>query len=110
MSRPLKVLNVNFLPNYTVYDLTKLYATPWPRELRRKSAEKYHFGGPWVRIQARTKNMSLIFFCADFSTFSYLELASDCFGGVHKQYGPKRWRVRLFYPMYVVTWFIVHGQ
>ena len=51
--------------------------------------------------------MSVIFFCADFSTFSYLELASDCFGGVHKQYGPKRGRVRLFYPMYVVTWFIV---
>ena len=42
LSRPCKVLNVNFLPNYTVYDLTKLYATPWPRELRRKSAEKYH--------------------------------------------------------------------
>ena len=51
--------------------------------------------------------MSIIFFCADFSTFSYLKLASDSFGGVHKQYGPKRERGRLFYPMYLVTWFIV---
>ena len=45
--------------------------------------------------------MSVIFFCADFSTFSYLKLASDSFGGVHKQYGPKRERGRLFYPMYL---------
>ena len=51
--------------------------------------------------------MSVIFFCADFSTFSYLKLASDSFGGVHKQYGPKREKGRLFYPMYLVTWFIV---
>ena len=68
----------------------------WLRELRRRSAETHHFGGPWVRIQARTENMSVIFFCADFSTFSYLKLASDTFGGVHKQYGPKRERGRLF--------------
>ena len=51
--------------------------------------------------------MSVIFFCADFFSFSYLKLASDSFGGVHKQYGPKRERGRLFYPMYVITWFIV---
>ena len=53
--------------------------------------------------------MSVIFFCADLSTFSYLKFARDSFGGVHKQYGPKTERGRLFYPMYVVTWFIVAG-
>ena len=42
--------------------------------------------------------------------FSYLKLASDSFGGVHKQYGPKRKRGRLFYPIYLVTWFIVLGN
>ena len=51
--------------------------------------------------------MSVSFFCADFSTFSYLKLAKHSFGGVHKQYGPKRERGRLFYPMYLMTWFIV---
>ena len=51
--------------------------------------------------------MSVIFFYADFSTFSYLKLASDTFGGIHKQYGPKRGRGRLFYLIYVITWFIV---
>ena len=81
--------------------------TPWLRELRHKYTKNYHFGGPWVRIQARIENMSQIFFCADFSTFSYWKLASDTFGGVHKQYGPKRERGSLFYPMYVITWFIV---
>ena len=54
--------------------------------------------------------MSLIFFCADFSTFSCLKLAGDSFGGYHKQYGPKRERGRLFYPMYLMTWFIVCCQ
>ena len=54
--------------------------------------------------------MSVIFFCADFSTFSYLKLASDSFGGVHKQYGPKRERGRLFYPMHLMTWFIVNDR
>ena len=53
--------------------------------------------------------MSVIFFCADFFSFSYLKLASDSFGGVHKQYGPKRERGRLFYPIYLMTWFIVEG-
>ena len=43
----------------------------WPRELRRRSAETHHFGCPWVRNQAQTENMSVIFFCEDFSTFSY---------------------------------------
>ena len=79
----------------------------WLRELRRKLTKLYHFGGPWVRIQAQTENVSEIFFCADFSTFSYLKSAIDSFGGVHKQYGPKRERVRLFYPTYLMTWFIV---
>ena len=53
--------------------------------------------------------MSVIFFCADFFSFSYLKLATDSFGGVHKHYGPKRERGRLFYHMYVITWFIVHA-
>ena len=74
---------------------------------RCRYAETYSFGGPWVRIQARTENMSVIFFCADFSTFSYLKLASDTFGGIHKQYGLKRGRGRFFYLIYVITWFIV---
>ena len=41
----------------------------WPRELRHRSAESHHFGGPWVRIQARTENVSVILFCADFYAF-----------------------------------------
>ena len=81
--------------------------TVWPRELGRKSINLLHFACPWVRIQAQTENMSVIFFCADFSTFSHLKLAKHSFGGVHKQYGPKRERGRLFYPMYLMTWFIV---
>ena len=52
--------------------------------------------------------MSVIFFCADFFSFSYLKSASDSFRGVHKQYGPGRERGRQFYPIYLVTWFIVH--
>ena len=71
------------------------------------SLQSLNFIGPQVRIQVRTENVSVIFFCADFSTFSYLKLAKHSFGGVHKQYGPKRDRGRLFYPMYVMTWFIV---
>ena len=67
----------------------------------------HNFNGPQVRIQVRTENVSVIFFCADFSTSSYLKLANHIFGGVHKQYGPKRERGRLFYPMYLMTWFIV---
>ena len=67
----------------------------------------YNFNGPQVRIQDWTENVSVIFFCADFSTSSYLKLANHIFGGVHKQYGPKRERGRLFYPMYLMTWFIV---
>ena len=51
--------------------------------------------------------MSVIFFCADFFSFSYLKSASDSFRGVHKQYGPGRERGRQFYPIYLVTWFIV---
>ena len=47
---------------------------------------------------ATDRNVSVIFFLADFSTFSYLKLASDSYGGVHKQYGPERERGRLFYP------------
>ena len=97
----------NFLLNYANYDYRNYYITLWLRELKRKSAETYNFGGLWVRIQAWSEKMSVIFFCADFLTFSYLKLASDGFGGIHKQYGPKRERGRLFYPMYLVTWFIV---
>ena len=74
---------------------------------RCRYAETYSFGGPWVRIQARTENMSVIFFCADFSTFSYLKLASDSFGGVHEQYGPKRGKGRFFYLVYERTQLIV---
>ena len=67
----------------------------------------HNFIGPQVRIQVQTENVSVIFFCADFSTSSYLKLANHIFGGVHKKYGPKRERGRLFYPMYLMTWFIV---
>ena len=77
-------------------------------EVGCKSSEMYNFACPWVWIPVRTENMSVIFFCADFSTSSYLKLANHIFGGVHKQYGPKRERGRLFYPMYLMTWFIVH--
>ena len=88
----------NFLLNYPNYDYRTHYITLWLRELRRKSAEMYHFGDPWVRIQAWSENMSVIFFCPDFSTFSYLKLASDSFGGVHKQYGPKKGEGKAFLP------------
>ena len=54
----------------------------------------YHFGGPWVRIQARTENVSLIFFWADFSTFSYLNCFSHNLEGVHKPCGPSKTRGR----------------
>ena len=73
------------------------------------SLQSHNFIGPQVRIQVRTENVSVSFFCADFSTFSYLKLAKHSFGGVHKQYGPKRERGRLFYPMYLMTWFIVQS-
>ena len=72
-----------------------------------KSTKMYNFACPWVRIPVRTENMSVIFFCADFFSFSYLKSASDSFRGVHKQYGPGRERRRHFYPIYLVTWFIV---
>ena len=67
----------------------------------------YHFGGPWVRIQARTENMSVIFFCADFSRFSYLKLASDSFGGVHNQCGLSKERGRCCWAAYVIIQFDV---
>ena len=89
--------------NDSKYYCSISYTTLCPRELRCEFAEMYHFGGPWVRIQARTENISVIFFCADFSTFSYLKLASDSFGGVHEQYGPKRGKGRLFYLVYERT-------
>ena len=54
--------------------------------------------------------MSVIFFLCSLSSFSQSKLASDSNGGVHKQYGPKRERGRLFYPMYLMTWFIVCCQ
>ena len=75
-----------------------------------KSTNMYDFACPWVRIPVQTENMSVIFFCADFFSFSYLKSASDSFRGVHKQYGPGRERGRQFYPIYLVTWFIVHGK
>ena len=56
------------------------------------SAENHHFGGPWVRIQAWTENVSLIFFWADFSTFSYLNCFSHNLGGLHKPCGPSKTR------------------
>ena len=51
------------------------YMTSWPRQLRRQSAESHHFGGPWVRIQARTENMSKFFFCEDFFNFFFIKSA-----------------------------------
>ena len=93
-----KVLTKEIILNYTGYHCPLSHWTAWLHELRRKFIKLYHFVGPWVWIQARTENVSVIFFCADFSIFSYLKLASDSFGGVHKQYGPKRGRGRLFYP------------
>ena len=53
--------------------------------------------------------MSVIFFLYRLFNIFYFRLGSDSFGGVHKQYGPKRERGRLFYPMHVVTWFIVQN-
>ena len=51
--------------------------------------------------------MSVIFFCADFSTFSYLKLASDSFGGVHKQCGLSKGRGRGCWAAYVIIQFDV---
>ena len=94
--------------NYTDYHCSISYKTAWLRELRRKSTKLYHFGGPWVRIQAQTENVSVIFFCKDFSTFSYLKLASDIFGGVHKQCGLSKGRERGCWAAYVIIQFDVH--
>ena len=99
----------NFPLNYTNYDYRIQYTTLWLRELRHKSANSHHFGGLWVRIQARTENMSVIFFLYRLFNIFYFKLGSDSFGGVHKQDGPKRERGRLFYPMHVLTWFIVRS-
>ena len=96
--------------NYTDYHCSISYKTGWLRELRRKSTKLYHFGGPWVRIQAQTENVSVIFFCKDFSTFSYLKLASDIFGGVHKQCGLSKGRGRGCWAAYVIIQFEVHHQ
>ena len=93
--------------NYTDYHCSISYKTAWLRELRRKSTKLYHFGGPWVRIQAQTENVSVIFFCKDFSTFSYLKLASDIFGGVHKQCGLSKGRERGCCTTYVIIQFDV---
>ena len=93
--------------NYTDYHCSISYKTGWLRELRRKSTKLYHFGGPWVRIQAQTENVSVIFFCKDFSTFSYLKLASDIFGGVHKQCGLSKGRERGCCTTYVIIQFDV---
>ena len=59
------------------------------------------------RVQARTENVSVIFFCADFSIFSYLKLASDIFGGVHKQCGLSKGRERGCCTTYVIIQFDV---
>ena len=93
--------------NYTDYHCSISYKTAWLRELRRKSTKLYHFGGPWVRIQAQTENVSVIFFCKDFSRFSYLKLASDIFGGVHKQCGLSKGRERGCCTTYVIIQFDV---
>ena len=95
--------------NYTDYHCSISYKTGWLRELRRKSTKLYHFGGPWVRIQAQTENVSVIFFCKDFSTFSYLKLASDIFGGVHKQCGLSKGRERGCCTTYVIIQFDVQS-
>ena len=64
-----------------------------------------------VRIQAGTENnMCVIFFCSDFSTFSYWKLASDIFGGVHKQCGLSKGRGRGCWAAYVIIQFEVHHQ
>ena len=51
----------------------KFYAK-WITQSRGKvvwsiSIKSSNFGGPWVRIQAPTENMSVFFFCADLFTF-----------------------------------------
>ena len=69
----------------------------------------YHFGGPWVRIQARTENVSLIFFWADFSTFSYLNCFSHNLGGVHKPCGPSKTRGRDCLAAYGINQFDVRA-
>ena len=69
----------------------------------------YHFGGRWVRIQAQTENVSLIFFWADFSTFSYLNCFSHNLGGVHKPCGPSKTRGRDCLAAYGINQFDVKG-
>ena len=76
------------------------YTTAWLRQLRRKSDNLQHFACPWVRIQAGTENMSVIFFCADFFTFFYLNCFSHNLGGVHKPRGLSKERERSFFPVY----------
>ena len=76
--------------NYTNYNCTNIYTTPWPHELRRKYAEIEHFGGPWVRILAQTKNMTVIFFCTDFCTIFLCIYVCNTKGDAHKQCGPPK--------------------
>ena len=65
--------------NWTDYYCSISHTTAWPRELRRKYSKTYHFGGPWVRIQAQTENVSVIFFCADFYTLFLLRNTMGAF-------------------------------
>ena len=96
--------------NYFNFYCSFLHMISQPRQQRCRSAETYNFGGPWVRIQAWTENMSVIFFCADFSTFSYLKLASDSFGVVHKPCGLSKGRGRSCLAAYVIIQFDVPQQ
>ena len=70
----------------------------------------YHFVGPWVRIQAQTENMSIIFLCADFFTFFYLNCFSNNVGGVHKLCGLSKERGRGCLAAYVIIQFGVKCQ
>ena len=67
----------------------------------------YHFVGLWVRIQAQTENMSIIFLCADFFTFFYLNCFSNNVGGVHKLCGLSKERGRGCLAAYVIIQFDV---
>ena len=66
-----------------------------------------NFIGLQVRIQVRTENVSLIFFCADFSTFSYLNCFSNDIRGVQKQCGLSKGRERSWLAAYVIIQFDV---
>ena len=95
--------------NYADYYCWSLYTTMWLHELSHKSVKVYHFGGPWVRIQARTENMSIIFFVQTFShSFIWIHFSHNIWG-VHKQCRLSKGRGRGCLAAYVIIQFEVSG-